>query len=173
MTSLRAVKGDITKADVDAVVNAANRQLIPGGGVDGAIHAEGGPAIATETRKIRAERGEIDSGEAVITTGGDLQAKHVIHTAGPIWGEVTEYGAVQDLAACYHNSLDLAAANACRSIAFPNISTGVYGFPLRLAAETAIGAVQTWVETNPSAMDEIVFVCFNDENHSLYEELLD
>lgn len=172
MTSIRAVKGDITEADVDVVVNAANRQLVPGRGVDGAIHAAGGPAIAAATREIRAGRGELANGEAVITTGGDLKARHVIHTAGPIWGEMSEYEAVQDLAACYHNSLDVAAANDCRSIAFPNISTGVYGFPLRLAAETAVSAVQTWVEGSPGALDEIVFVCFNDENQALYEDLL-
>lgn len=166
------IKGDITVLEVDAVVNAANRQLTPGGGVDGAIHAAGGPAIAAEAREIRTRRGELAVGEAVITTAGDLDARHVIHTAGPIWGESTEYEAVQGLAACYHNSLDVAVANDCRSIAFPNISTGIYGFPLRLAAETATGAVQAWVEAKPAAMDEVVFVCFNDENHALYEALL-
>lgn len=169
---IRTDRGDITVAGVDAIVNAANRELVPGGGVDGAIHAGGGPAIADEISRIRAERGPLANGEAVITTGGDLEARHVIHTAGPIWGEMSEYEAVQDLAACYHNSLDVAAANDCRSIAFPNISTGVYGFPLRLAAETAVTAVRTWVEENPDSLDEIVFVCFNDENHALYEELL-
>lgn len=112
------------------------------------------------------------TGEAVITTAGGLPARHVIHTAGPIWGEQSEYEAVQLLAACYHNSLDLASAHECGTVAFPNISTGVYGFPLRLAAETATGAVQAWVEVNPDALDEIVFVCFNEENHLLYEELL-
>lgn len=172
MTTIRAIKGDITGADVDAVVNAANRQLVPGGGVDGAIHAAGGPFIAKETEEIRSQRGELANGEAVVTTGGELKARHVIHTAGPIWGEMSQFEAVQDLAACYHNSLDVAAANDCRTIAFPNISTGVYGFPLRLAAETAVSAVQTWVEENPDTVDEIVFVCFNDENHDLYEELL-
>lgn len=172
MTRIGVTKGDITEADVDIVVNAANRQLVPGGGVDGAIHAAGGPAIAAETKKIRTERGELESGEAVLTTAGALKAKHVIHTAGPIWGEVSDYEAVQDLAACYHNSLDVAATSGCRSIAFPNISTGIYRFPLRLAAETAISTVKTWVSAHPSTLEEIVFVCFNDENHVLYEELL-
>lgn len=172
MTSIRAVKGDITKIEVDAIVNAANRQLIPGGGVDGAIHAAGGPAIVAETRKIRTERGEMGTGDAVITTAGNLSANHVIHTAGPIWGEQSESESVQLLAACYRNSLDLASAHGCRTVAFPNISTGVYGFPLRLAAETATGTAEAWLESNPDALDEIVFVCFNDENRSLYEELL-
>lgn len=158
--------------EVDAIVNAANRELIPGGGVDGAIHAAGGPSIAQATRQIRRERGDLDTGDAVITTAGELPARYVIHTAGPIWGEMSEYEAVQRLAACYHNSLDLASANNCRGIAFPNISTGVYGFPLRLAAETATGAVETWVESNPGGVEEVVFVCFNEENQSLYEELL-
>jgi O-acetyl-ADP-ribose deacetylase (regulator of RNase III) len=173
VTTIRAVKGDITKLEVDAIVNAANRQLIPGGGVDGAIHAAGGPAIAAETREIREEGGDMKTGEAVITTAGNLPANHVIHTAGPIWGEQPEYEAVQLLGACYHNSLDVAVAHGCRTVAFPNISTGVYGFPLRLAAETATGAVESWVETNPDALDEVVFVCFNEENHSLYDDLLD
>jgi O-acetyl-ADP-ribose deacetylase (regulator of RNase III) len=172
MTSIRAIKGDITAMAVDAIVNAANRELIPGGGVDGAIHAAGGPSIAEEARQIRGERGKLETGNAVITTGGGLPARHVIHTAGPIWDEVSEYEAVQLLAACYRNSLDLALANDCRSIAFPNISTGVYGFPLRLAAETAASAVATWVESNPDALEEVVFVCFNEQNQALYEELL-
>ena len=172
VTSIRAVKGDITKIEVDALVNATNRQLIPGGGVDGAIHAAGGREIAEETREIRRERGVMQTGSAVITTAGRLPARHVIHTVGPIWGEQSEYEAVQLLAACYRNSLDLASTHHCESVAFPNISTGIYGFPLRLAAETAIGAVQAWVESNPGEIDEIVFVCFNEENRSLYDELL-
>lgn len=158
--------------EVDAVVNAANRELIPGGGVDGAIHAAGGPSIAQATRQIRRERGDLETGDAVITTAGELPARYVIHTAGPIWREISEYEAVQLLAACYHNSLDVASANNCRSIAFPNISTGVYGFPLRLAAETATSAVEAWVESNPGGVEKVVFVCFNEENQSLYEELL-
>lgn len=173
MTTVRAVRGDITKIEVDAVVNAANRQLVPGGGVDGAIHTAGGPAIAAETREIRSERGELETGEAVLTTAGRLPARHVIHTAGPIWGRYTQHEAVQLLAGCYHNSLDVAVAHSCRSVAFPNISTGVYGFPLRLAAETATGAVHSWLESNPDLLDEVVFVCFNKENLALYEELLD
>ena len=172
MTSIRAIKGDITEMEVDAIVNAANRELIPGGGVDGAVHAAGGPSIAQATRQIRRERGDLETGDAVITTAGELPARYVVHTAGPIWGEISEYEAVQRLGACYHNSLDLASANNCRSIAFPNISTGVYGFPLRLAAETATSAVESWVESNPGGVEEVVFVCFNEENQSLYEELL-
>jgi len=172
VTSIRAIKGDITEMEVDAIVNAANRELIPGGGVDGAVHAAGGPSIAQATRQIRRERGDLETGDAVITTAGELPARYVVHTAGPIWGEISEYEAVQRLGACYHNSLDLASANNCRSIAFPNISTGVYGFPLRLAAETATSAVESWVESNPGGVEEVVFVCFNEENQSLYEELL-
>ena len=172
VTNIRAIKGDITKMEVDAIVNAANRELIPGDGVDGAIHAAGGPSVAQATRQIRRERGDLDTGDAVITTAGELPARYVIHTAGPIWGEISEHAAVQRLAACYYNSLDLASANNCRSIAFPNISTGVYAFPLRLAAETATNAVKSWVESNPGGVEEVVFVCFNEENRSLYEELL-
>lgn len=171
VTHVVAERGDLTTYDVDVVVNAANSELLAGGGVDGAIHRAGGPEIATEARAIAESDGRLETGHAVITTAGNLPARHVIHTVGPIWGRHSEEKAVRLLADCYRNSLDLAAERRCRTIAFPNISTGVYCFPKRLAASTAVGAVQGWVESRPDAMDRIVFVCFDDENLTFYEEL--
>lgn len=172
MTAIVLVQGDITTIGSDAIVNAANSSLLGGGGVDGAIHRAGGPAILEACREIRARHGECATGDAVITTAGRLPARYVIHTVGPIWGSVDDQEAVDLLTSCYETSLDLAAANACESVAFPNISTGVYRFPKTLAAETAITAVRRWVETHPDEIDTITFVCFDDENHGIYRELL-
>lgn len=172
MTQLTVVRGDITAVEVDAVVNAANAQLRPGGGVDGAIHRAGGPEIAAEGRAIVAERGPLATGEAVATTAGRMAAKWVIHTVGPIWGQHDPDHARELLAACYRNSLDLAVELGCASIAFPNISTGVYGFPKREAAETAVAATRSWVDDHPENLDRIVFVCFDAENYDLYHQLL-
>lgn len=172
MTELKPEKGDITKLRVDAIVNAANKELRPGGGVDGAIHKAGGPQIAAEARQIADRQGRLATGEAVVTTAGDLDAEHIIHTVGPIWGEVSEEEAKRLLADCYRNSLDLASDLGCDTVAFPNISTGVYGFPKRLAAEVAIDAVEKWVEQNPDELDTILFISFTDDNQEIYEELL-
>lgn len=168
MTEIRLIQGDITRVEVDIIVNAANSSLMGGGGVDGAIHLAGGPAILEECIEIVTKRGRIRTGEAVITTAGDLPARHVIHTVGPIWGDTDEVGAVAQLASCYTNSLDLAAEMSCRTIAFPNISTGVYRFPLTLAAETAIAAVSGW----EGEVTEVTFVCFGNENYEIYRTML-
>jgi O-acetyl-ADP-ribose deacetylase (regulator of RNase III) len=165
------IKGDITKIKADAIVNAANSSLLGGGGVDGAIHRAGGPAILDECRQIRARQGGCDTGQAVITTAGLLPAKYVIHTVGPVWNG-GNHGEQELLAGCYRNSLQLAVANGIKTIAFPNISTGVYGFPKPEAATIAIKAVQQFM-ANDNSVDEIIFVCFDDENYSLYKERLE
>src|SRR6476661_6881709 len=130
---LEVVKGDITKISVDVIVNAANTSLLGGGGVDGAIHRAGGPAILEDCRKIIAKQGGCKTGEAVITTAGNLPAKFVIHTVGPVWngGNKNEATLLEN---CYRNALKLAVENNCKTIAFPNISTGIYGFPKDKAA---------------------------------------
>lgn len=164
------IQGDITKVKVDAIVNAANTSLLGGGGVDGAIHRAGGPAILEDCKKIRAKQGGCDTGEAVITTGGLLPAKYVIHTVGPVWngGQKRE---PELLAACYRNSLQLAVANGVKTIAFPNISTGIYGYPKPAAADIAVKEVQQFM-ANENALHEVFFVCFDDENYALYKERL-
>ena len=165
-------QGDITKLEVDAIVNAANGRLIPGGGVDGAIHRAGGPSIATEAGRIVADLGQLQPGEAVVTAAGDLPCRFVIHTVGPTWAAHTEAEAIELLAACYANSLGRAEEHRCRSVGFPNISTGVYGFPRELAARTAVSAVAAWLTSEPDTVEEITFVCFEDENVRIYKELL-
>lgn len=172
MTRLEVILGDITTVDVGVIVNAANSSLMGGGGVDGAIHFAGGPAILEECRAIVARQGPLPTGEAVATTAGRLPALHVVHTVGPIWGSVPDDEAIALLGACYRNSLDLAAELSAADIAFPNISTGVYRFPKPLAAETAVNAVRAWVETRPDALERVLFVCFDQENHDLYREVL-
>ena len=172
MTRVEAIQGDITTLDVDVIVNAANSSLMGGGGVDGAIHRAGGPVILEECMAIVARNGELPTGEAVITTAGRLPARHVIHTVGPIWDSVPEGEAITLLASCYRNSLDLARGEGSRSVAFPNISTGVYRFPKELAATTAIDAVRDWVGSNPGLVDTVMFVCFDDENLQLYQARL-
>ena len=173
MTQLEGVKGDITELEVDAIVNAANKELRPGGGVDGAIHRAGGPTIAEEAKEIADRDGHLATGHAVATTAGELPADHVIHTVGPVWDQHSEEEAVRLLADCYRSSLDLAKELGCHSIAFPNISTGVYGFPKQLAGDTAVKAVQDWVSDHPDQLERVVFVAFDDENFQIYEDLLD
>lgn len=166
---LELIRGDITKIQVDAIVNAANTSLLGGGGVDGAIHRAGGPAILEECMKIRARQGGCPVGEAVITTAGNMPAKYVIHTVGPVWngGNNNEE---QLLRNAYHNSLLLAAEHKLETIAFPNISTGVYHFPKPLAAEIAVTTVKEFMRTN-KGIKKVIFVCFDEENYLLYEEL--
>ena len=162
------VKGDITQMQTDAIVNAANSSLLGGGGVDGAIHRAGGPAILEECRKIRARQGGCATGQAVITTAGKLAATYVIHTVGPVWNEGGSRE--QDLLrSCYINSLLLAEQYELGSIAFPNISTGIYRFPKDIAADIAIAAVSS---QTLSHIKKVVFVCFDDENYRLYAERL-
>ena len=172
MTHLEAIQGDITTVDADVIVNAANSSLMGGGGVDGAIHRAGGPAILAECKQIVAQQGQLPTGQAVITTAGDLPARHVVHTVGPIWGTVTEDQAVELLGSCYRSSLDLARDADAKSVAFPSISTGVYLFPKPLAARTALAAVSDWVALEPGAIDMVLFVCFGRKDLDLYRELL-
>jgi O-acetyl-ADP-ribose deacetylase (regulator of RNase III) len=172
VTRLEAILADITTVDVDVIVNAANSSLMGGGGVDGAIHTAGGPAILDECKAIVARRGPLPPGEAVITTAGLLPARHVVHTVGPIWGTMPEGDAVATLASCYRSSLDLAREASAVTIAFPNISTGVYRFPKELAAETAVGEVRDWMGQNPDVLDRVIFVCFGPDNLELYRALL-
>jgi O-acetyl-ADP-ribose deacetylase (regulator of RNase III) len=164
--------GDITKIEVDAVVNAANSRLVGGGGVDGAIHRAGGPDILAECISWIRTNGPLATGEAMITGGGELPAQHVIHTVGPIWSEHDPDIAASLLAACYDNSLRLAVEHGCDSIAFPNISTGVYGYPKEAAAEVAVAAVRRWGEQNQEPRD-IVFVCHDAANLAIYEDFLE
>ena len=155
---------------VDAIVNAANSSLLGGGGVDGAIHRAGGPKILKECMVIREKQGGCKTGEAVITTGGNLPAKYVIHTVGPVW-----YGGKNNedelLANAYKNSLRLATEYEIKSIAFPNISTGVYGFPKQRAAEIAVNAVKDFFNLT-TLIKEVFFVCFDEENYKIYQSLL-
>ncbi|MEA4847747.1 MAG: O-acetyl-ADP-ribose deacetylase [Clostridiaceae bacterium] len=164
------IKGDITKLDTDAIVNAANSSLLGGGGVDGAIHRVGGRQILEECIAIRNKQGGCNTGEAVITSGGLLKARYVIHTVGPVW-----HGGNSDeerlLANCYINSLKLAEANNIKTIAFPNISTGVYRFPKNRAAEIAVKAVKDYFAVG-SDIEKVIFVCFDEENYRLYSELI-
>jgi O-acetyl-ADP-ribose deacetylase len=165
LTRLEVIIGDITKVKVDAIVNAANSSLMGGGGVDGAIHRAGGAAILEECRKIVARQGGCQTGEAVITTAGNLPAKFVIHTVGPVWNGGT-HKEPELLANCYRNSLDLAIKQGCRSIAFPNISTGIYRFPKQMAANISVTAVADYTLEN-SSLEKVLFVCFDQQNFEL------
>lgn len=170
MMPIELIQGDITNIEVDAIVNAANNSLLGGGGVDGAIHRRGGPEILAACQRIRARQGGCPTGEAVITTAGQLPARYVIHTVGPVWkgGHQNEE---KLLRSCYLNSLRLAEENGVKSIAFPNISTGVYGYPKAAAARTAITAVQEYL-AGATAIERVIFICFDAENYDLYQELL-
>lgn len=171
MTLIKLQKGDIAKLKVDAIVNAANSSLMGGGGVDGAIHRAGGPMILEECMQIRNRQGGCKTGDAVITTGGNLPAKKVVHTVGPVYhGGKNREAAL--LANCYKNSLQLAADYNLKTIAFPNISTGIYGYPKKEAAAIAVDAVKSFINTHPAALDEIIFICYDDENYLLYQKLL-
>ena len=170
MGNIELIKGDITKIKVDAIVNAANSSLMGGGGVDGAIHRAGGTAILDECKKIIAKQGSCKTGEAVITIAGNLPAKFVIHTVGPVWNKGKKNEASL-LAACYQNSLKLAIKHNLSSIAFPNISTGLYGFPKMQACHIAIDGIKEMLTTHPS-IQKVIFVCFDKENYDLYNAVL-
>lgn len=165
MLKLEVKKGDITNLKVDAIVNAANSSLLGGGGVDGAIHRAGGPEILKECKRIVGEQGTCPAGEAVLTTAGKLDAKYVIHTVGPRWNGGNA-GEAEKLTNCYKNSLRIADEKSLRSIAFPNISTGIYGYPKEEAAKIALEAVKA---ASPKNITKVIFVCFDDENYNLYK----
>ncbi|GAB3580314.1 macro domain-containing protein [Hymenobacter daeguensis] len=169
-TRIQLMQGDITRQPVAAIVNAANSSLLGGGGVDGAIHRAGGPQILEECRAIRARQGGCKTGEAVITTGGRLPAAHVIHTVGPVWNGGHK-GEPALLASCYRNSLRLAEENHLESVAFPGISTGIYGYPKAEAAAIAVHEVRQWLAAH-AFPQTVVFVAFDAENQRLYEQAL-
>ncbi|QER41178.1 O-acetyl-ADP-ribose deacetylase [Acinetobacter suaedae] len=171
MKNISIIKGDITQIAVDAIVNAANTSLLGGGGVDGAIHRTGGAEILAECQKIRAKQGGCAIGEAVVTTAGKLPAQYVIHTVGPTWigGQNNEE---ELLANAYRNSFRLAENLKLQSIAFPNISTGIYRFPKILAAQIALQSIRAELDKSES-VQEVSFICFDDENFNIYQELKD
>ncbi len=164
------LKGDITKIEADAIVNAANSSLMGGGGVDGAIHRAGGSDILEDCRKIVARQGGCKTGEAVITTAGKLPAQFVIHTVGPVWngGHINEELL---LANCYTKSLELAVKKGIKTIAFPNISTGIYHFPKDLACTIALKTVNEFLNKNDT-LEKVLFICFDDENYDYYKNAL-
>lgn len=167
MARLRALQADITTLAVDAIVNAANTALLGGGGVDGAIHRAAGPALLEECRAL----GGCQTGDAKITKGYRLPARFVIHTVGPVW-HGGHRGEAELLASCYRRSLEVARGNSLRSIGFPSISTGVYGYPLEDAAAIAIETVSGFVDENPSILDEVVFCCFSARDLEVYCRIL-
>ncbi|MCI3939391.1 O-acetyl-ADP-ribose deacetylase [Chryseobacterium aahli] len=166
---IELIKAEITKINTDAIVNAANSSLLGGGGVDGAIHRAGGSQVLDECKEIRNRQGKCKTGEAVKTTAGNLPAKYVIHTVGPIWNN-DEEKCSQLLANCYRNSLKLAESLDVKTIAFPDISTGVYRFPKELAAKIAIEVVTNF---ESGIVEKVIFVCFDEENEEIYKKLLD
>ena len=182
-TNLTLCRGDITRQEVDAIVNAANSSLLGGGGVDGSIHRAGGPSILEECLQIRKMQGGCDAGNAVITSGGNLKAQYVIHTVGPVWrgGNNNE---AKVLASAYRNSLLLALQYTLKTIAFPSISTGAFGYPLELAATVALTAVCQVLKENATdshlsdkfhgaALDEVRFVLFDLSTLQAYQEALE
>lgn len=166
-TTLFLTKGDITQEETDAIVNAANSRLAGGGGVDGAIHRAGGPKIMEECRKI----GGCPTGSAVITTGGNLKAKYVIHTVGPIYKDGKHHEA-KLLASAYQKSLELAIKNGIKTLAFPSISTGAYGYPINEAAEIALKAVIDFLKAN-KGLSLVRFVLFSDRDWEVYKKTLE
>jgi O-acetyl-ADP-ribose deacetylase len=166
---IRLIKSDITTIEADAIVNAANSSLLGGGGVDGAIHRKGGPKILEACQEIRNRQGGCPTGEAVITTAGVLPSKYVIHTVGPVWqgGSSNEH---QLLRRCYVSCLELAVSHQVRSIAFPNISTGIYQFPKQDAAEVAIDEINKFEDRNE--IEQVSIVCFDQDNYQIYRDLM-
>jgi O-acetyl-ADP-ribose deacetylase (regulator of RNase III) len=163
---IKLIRTDITKLKVDAIVNAANSKLAGGGGVDGAIHKAAGPKLLEECKTLKGCK----TGSAKITKGYNLPAKYVIHAVGPVWhgGQSNEAGLLKS---CYTTSLSKAVSYGCKSIAFANISTGIYGFPKEAAAHIAIETVSEFIKENES-LEEIYFVCFDEENYSIYNKIL-
>ncbi len=163
---IELLKGDITKVEVDAIVNAANTTLLGGGGVDGAIHRAAGPELLEECSTL----GGCATGDAKITKGYRLPARYVIHTPGPVWRRGTK-GEPDLLASCYRKSLELAVENGCKSVAFPSISCGVYGYPFDQAAQIAIREVSSFIQKD-SRLEKVIFVCFSQEAYDLYNKIL-
>jgi len=167
-TTVQLVKGDITDVEVDAIVNAANSMLMGGGGVDGAIHRKGGPKILQECKRIRETEWPdgLPTGKAVITSGGNLKAKYVVHTVGPVWlgGFHVE---AELLKQAYRNSLKLAVAKGIKSIAFPSISTGAYGYPIEEASRIAVKSVKEFLENN-ERIEKVIFVLFSERDLEIY-----
>jgi len=164
---LKTVLGDITKLNVDAIVNAANSSLLGGGGVDGAIHRKAGPKLLEATRKL----GGCKRGEAKLTPGFDLPARYVIHTVGPVW-QGGDQGESEVLASCYRQSLLLAMQEHLQSIAFPSISTGVYGYPIELAAHVAVGTVREVLRLDQGHLKKVLFCCHSEADYGIYEHEL-
>ena len=165
---IKAVRGDITKInDVDAIVNAANRTLLGGGGVDGAIHRAAGRKLLEECRTLNG----CDTGDAKLTGAYDLPCSHVIHTVGPVW-HGGDHGEAELLASCYRRSLQVAAEHGIRRIAFPSISTGVYHYPVKEAAKIAVGTVAEFLEEHPDAFDVVEWVLFDDNTMQVYEQVI-
>lgn len=165
---IKVIQADISWLEVDAVVNAANSRLAGGGGVDGAIHRAAGPKLHEECMLVIEKQGRCPAGEACITGSGDMPSKYVIHAVGPVWkggGNNEE----KKLADAYRNSLILASDNDVRTIAFPNISTGIYGFPKEKAADIAIETVRNYLE-NDKIIKKVIFCCFDDENYRIYND---
>jgi O-acetyl-ADP-ribose deacetylase (regulator of RNase III) len=165
------IQGDITEQATDAIVNAANSSLMGGGGVDGAIHRAGGPAILEECKKIVARQGRLPTGKAVITTGGNLKVKYVIHTVGPIWHGGSRNEA-ELLRSAYYECLKLAAENKLTSISFPSISTGAYGYPVNEAAKIAVSTVVSFLKEQSTSLKDVVFVLFDSRTYQSYRSAL-
>jgi len=170
-TKVSVVTGDITQQSSDAIVNAANSSLMGGGGVDGAIHRAGGPAILEECQNIVSSQGRLPTGQAVITTGGNLRARYVIHTVGPIWHGGSR-GEADLLASAYSESLKLASERKLSSISFPSISTGAYGYPVAEAARIAISTVGSFLREEATTLQEVEFVLFDARTYETYVSAL-
>jgi len=171
-TTISLIRGDITRQNTEAIVNAANSSLMGGGGVDGAIHRAGGPEILKECKKIVAQQGRLPAGNAVITTGGNLKAKYVIHTVGPVWrgGDRNEE---ELLVSAYEESLKVAVATGLKSLSFPSISTGAYSYPVAQAAEVALRTIVGFLKSQPAtSLEKIVCVLFDAATFQAYEETL-
>jgi O-acetyl-ADP-ribose deacetylase (regulator of RNase III) len=169
---LGLIQGDITRQETDAIVNAANSSLMGGGGVDGAIHRAGGPAILNECRKIISRIERLATGKAVITTGGNLKAKYVIHTVGPVWHGGNR-GEAELLASAYRESLKLAAERKLKSIVFPSVSTGAYGYPVVEAARVALDTVIAFLRVESTSLQEVFFVLYDSNTYQTYRARLD
>ena len=169
---LALIQGDITLQEVDAIVNAANSSLMGGGGVDGAIHRAGGPAILEECKRVVEQQGSLPPGQAVITTGGKLPARYVIHIVGPIWRGGNK-GETETLASAYRESLKMASRYGLKRIAFPSISTGAYGYPVEQAAEVALGSVLGFLREEETSVEEVTFVLYNASILEAYRRTLE